>query len=321
MKPVRWARGALLCGATVLASPFAMAQTFSGMAEASAAATLDERHWIVAEDECNVLRIYRADQPAPVGQPIDLRRFLGTGDKASDIEDAARVDDVIYWISSHSRTKEGKVRDWRQRFFATRLVPGTAGTPPSVSPMGVPYQRLLEDMIGAASLKALDLGKAAGKKPEESGGLNIEGLAAGPGGSLLVGFRNPLRDGKAILVPLNNPAAVVQGSSATFGAPVLLALGGRGIRAITRAENHYWIVAGPVADAGSFALYRWSGQASDAPVPAGPVPPGFQAEAVMAAGPGKLMLLSDDGSSQPQAECGSAGKAKQRFRAMSYQVP
>jgi hypothetical protein len=33
------------------------------------------------------------------------------------------------------------------------------------------------------------------------GGLNIEGLAATPDGQLLIGFRNPLSEGKALLLP------------------------------------------------------------------------------------------------------------------------
>lgn len=296
-------------------------QHFSGMAEASAAALLDDRHLVVAEDECNVLRVYRIGEAAPVGPPIDLRTFLGTGEKASDIEGAARMGGVVYWISSHSRTKDGKVRDWRRRLFATQVVPGSAGQPPSVASIGVPYQRLLADMQSAPSLKSLKLDEAAAKKPEETGGLNIEGLAAGEDGSLWVGFRNPLREGKAILVPLMNPAAVVQGSAASFGKPILLALGGRGIRAITRGGDHYWIVAGPVADAGTFALYRWSGKAADAPQPRGLVPKDFQAEAAVATGANSLMLLSDDGSTQPEAACGSSSKATQKFRALRYQLP
>ena len=77
------------------------------MAEASAAALLDDEHFVVGEDECNTLLVYRRGQRAPVGSPVVLADFLGTKKKASDFEGAARVGDVIYWISSHSRTKGG----------------------------------------------------------------------------------------------------------------------------------------------------------------------------------------------------------------------
>ena len=92
-------------------APCALAQStrfsYSGMAEASAAALLDDEHFVVGEDECNTLLVYRRGQRAPVGSPVVLADFLGTKKKASDFEGAARVGDVIYWISSHSRTKGG----------------------------------------------------------------------------------------------------------------------------------------------------------------------------------------------------------------------
>ena len=290
------------------------------MAEASAAAVLDARHVIVAEDECNVLRVYRLGEPDPVGAPVDLRRFLQGGKRASDLEGAARVGDLIYWISSHSRTSKGEHREARHRFFATIIQPAPPGGVPTVRPMGSFYERLLEDMRDAPELEALQLDDAAQKKPEEPGGLNIEGLAAGRDGGLLIGLRNPLVNGKAILVPLANPAALLQGGSANFGSPILLDLGGRGIRDLVHAGDHYLVVAGPVADAGDFAVYRWSGDPKAAPQRLAAVEPGFQAEAVLSLGSGSVMLLSDDGASQPEADCGSRGKARQRFRALQWQL-
>ena len=117
-----WAALALSTGVT---RSFAQPPTetkYGGMAEASAAAMLDNRHFVVAEDECNtLLLVYEFGNPKPIGQPVDLAGFLETGDKASDIEGGARVGDMIYWISSHSLPKSGKPRDWRKRFFATRV--------------------------------------------------------------------------------------------------------------------------------------------------------------------------------------------------------
>ncbi|WP_427308713.1 hypothetical protein [Cupriavidus sp. H39] len=54
----------------------------------------------------------------------------------------------------------------------------------------------------------------------------------------------------------HNPAAVIKGNAARFGAPILIDLGGRGIRGIERVDKEYVIAAGPVADDGTFALYR-----------------------------------------------------------------
>lgn len=60
--------------------------------------------------------------------------------------------------------------------------------------------------------------------------------------------------------------------TATFGAPIELDLGGRGIREIRKnASNQYAIVAGPAGDnpgtaPADFRLYTWTGNAVDVPV-------------------------------------------------------
>lgn len=125
-----------------------------GMAEASAAVALDARHFVVAEDECNTLLVYRFGEEKPVGEPILLAEFLKTNDKASDIEGAARVGDLVYWISSHSLPKSGKPREWRRRFFALEIVRGGAA-PPTVRPFGKPYMRLNDDMLSSSQLDLL----------------------------------------------------------------------------------------------------------------------------------------------------------------------
>lgn len=53
----------------------------------------------------------------------------------------------------------------------------------------------------------------------------------------------------------------------TFGAPIELNLGGRGIRSICKkTNNQYIIIAGAFDGTNYFALYHWSGQATEAPV-------------------------------------------------------
>lgn len=304
---------------TCLAQP-SPGDSYAGMAEASAAIALDARHFAVAEDECNTLLIYTRGQAKPVGKPTDLAAFLKTGDKASDIEGGARVGDVVYWISSHSLPKSGKPREWRQQFFATTLSRSTSV--PTLVPHGRPYTRLLEDMIRDRGLRDLKLIDAARTLPEQPGGLNIEGLAAWRDDGLLIGFRNPLIAGKAPVVPLENPAAVVLGKRARFGPPILLDLSGRGVRSIDRVGDHYLIVAGPVGDAGTFALFLWTGNPQAAPALQFDLPSGLYPEALVpVAGRKEVDLLSDDGSKQPAAVCGSAAKMRQAFRTLRVRLP
>ncbi len=279
-------------------APASAVMTYRGPCDASAAVALDAAHFVVAGDEDNTLRVYRHGRPEPVGE-APLAAFLGTGDKESDLEAAAAVGKRIYWIASHGRNSKGKLRPDRQRFFATDI---DLSAPPVLTPAGTPYRGLLDDLAGAPTLAGLRLGEAAQLAPEAPGGLNIEGLAAMPDGSLLVGFRNPVPNGRALLVPLLNPADLVGAVSerkARFGEPMLLELLGRVVRSIDRALDGrgYWIVAGPASDAGAFTLYRWSGQSKDAPqIVDSSELVGLRPEALFELpGGGGLQILSDDG--------------------------
>lgn len=307
----------------VLAASAAAAQAagpvaYRGLCDASAAAPLDERHFVVAGDEDNRLRIYRRGEPDPVGE-LPLSAALGVGDKSeADLEGAARVGDRIYWITSHGRNSAGKERPDRQRFFATGIVAGPAG--PTVAPPDKVQRRLLADLVDAETLRAWRLGDAAKLAPEAPGGLNIEALAAAPGGALLIGFRGPVRDGRALVVALLNPDAFLAGEKARFGDPAALDLGGRGVRSVVRVGDGYLIAAGPVADQGSFAIYRWSGRAGDAPqVVEGVDLQGLRPEVLFVwPGSGEVQLLSDDGGVRVGGvACKNLPSAKQSFRALT----
>lgn len=265
--------------------------TYRGMCDASAAAALDENLFVVANDERNQLKIYRRGEADPVGE-LDLSGFLGTNpDKESDIEGAATIGARIYWVTSHGRNKKGKVQDRRFRFFATDAGKGDA----LLAPAGKPYSRLLQDMIEAEHLKMHLLEEASRKMPEAEGAFNIEGLAATPEGALLIGLRNPI----ALVVPLLNPADVVDGQRARFGKAIELDLGGRAIRSLELVGLAYMIVAGPAADHGDFALYKWTGDAKDKPEQL--LHEDFdqvRPEALFAIpGTRKVQILSDDGGS------------------------
>ncbi len=264
---------------------------YYGMCDASAAAALGPDLFVVANDERNQLHVYRRGVPRHVAE-VDLSAFLGTKqDKESDLEGAATIGERIYWISSHGRNKKGKLDERRHRFFATELKDG------ELVPVGRPYANLLNDMIAAPQLQRYPLAQASGLTPEANGAFNIEGLAATPQGGVLIGLRNPAPRGLALVVELRNPAEVVNGASAVFGEGIELDLGGLAVRSIELLEDAYVIVAGPPADQGRFALYRWSGKAHEAPVEVAHENFGvLRPEAIFAIpGTGKLQILSDDG--------------------------
>lgn len=288
---------------------------YQGPCDASAVAALDAEHFVVGTDEMDTLLVYRRGQSAAVGS-IDLTRFLGTkADEESDIEGAAAIGRRIYWVTSHGSNSKGKTQHSRHRFFATDIVPGK---PPSLKPVGEPYTKLLRDMGKVRALKHYKLEDAARLPAEAEGGLNIEGLAATPEGTLLIGFRNPLPHRRALIVPLENPAELIAGKAAKFGAPIELDLGQRGIRSITQVDGGYLIVAGPIADSGSFALFKWSGIAGHGAILLDAALKDLRPEAVFATGSGNdVQLLSDDGGIRVNGiECKKLPQAQHKFRSL-----
>ncbi|MDR7332299.1 DUF3616 domain-containing protein [Roseateles asaccharophilus] len=238
---------ALLLIAAGAAGPASAQPRFEGLCDASAAVALDARHFIVADDERNTLVVYRRGEAQRVGE-VDLAKFL-KAKKESDLEGAAQLGSRIYWIASHARNSAGELREDRHRFFATEV----RGA--SVEPVGRPYTALQHDLLAHAALAPLLTG-AAQRAAEAEGGFNIEGLATAADGSLLIGLRSPVPQGKAIVVPLLNPAELVDGKGpARFGAVIRLDLGGHGVRSLERVGSGYLIAAGPTGDDGTFAVF------------------------------------------------------------------
>ena len=290
--------------------------TYKGMCDASAAVALDEGRFIVANDERNTLRIYKRNQP-DAESLIDLSTFLGTKPtKESDLEGAAKIGNRIYWISSHGRNSKGEPQERRHRFFATDITPGAQ---PSVTTTGKPYADLLDDLLGADQLKPFKLADAAALAPEAAGGFNIEGLAATADGKLLIGFRNPIRNSRALLVPLDNPHELIEGRRAKFGTPIALDLQENGIRSIERVGSDYLLIGGPPGDNGTFGLHRWSGKPGEAAAQVRNVDfKDSRPEALFAVGTDRLQVLSDDGGAKIEGkDCKEHDETKQSFRSIT----
>ncbi len=296
---------------------------YSGMCDASAAAAVGPDLFLAASDEDNLLRLYRRGQSQPL-EAFDLNAFLKPeDDQETDIEGAAAIlgpdprTGRIYWITSHARNSEGNRRERRHRLFATEFAEQSGDE--TVTPVGAPYVDLLADLLASPQLKGLPLAEASRLPPEKENGLSIEGLAATEGGGLLVGFRNPRPGGAALAIPLDNPSEVVAGGKPQLGEPVLLDLGGLGVRSMERVGESYWIVAGSYDDAGAFALHAWSGIAGDAPqLREGVDFAGLQPEALFAfPGEATLRVLSDDGKRKIDGKkCRDRTKAEEYFRSL-----
>lgn len=279
----------------------------TGICDASGAVAVDERHFVVANDEDNILKVYRSDLS---GEPVsgisgrDLNDCFDNNPKKKevDIEGAAGLGGVIYWITSHGRNKKGESRPERHQFFANKLTRDEGEE--SFKQVGHAYTRLVEDMLEDPRLEPYRLEAAEKLPPKEQGGLNIEGLAATPDGELLIGLRNPVPEGKALLLPLTNPEELVEkkNARAVFGEPIELDLNGLSIRSIEywKKQNRFLLIAGAYDGSGHFSLYQWSGRKNDPPEPieVSGWPSDFRPESVLfyPERDGRFQLLSDDGT-------------------------
>jgi hypothetical protein len=299
--------------------PAAGVLVFAGMCDASGAVPLDAHRFLVADDEDNILRIYDTRKPGPPVESVDIGSGLELPLKGkkqpkypeTDLEAATRLGDRALWVTSHGRSSSGKQRPERLRMFATT----TSGT---IAVTGTVYSGLLEDLLAEPRLARFGLQAAAQLAPKAPGGFNLEGMTATPAGGVIIGFRNPLHEGRALIIPLDNPADVIAGGKPRFGEPVLLDLGGRGVRSLSSWRGRYLIAAGSPTSAAEPgpALYTWDG--NGAPGLATIDVAGLNPEAFFTPEESeRIMLLSDDGSLPIDGtECKSLkDPARKRFRA------
>jgi hypothetical protein len=279
------------------AAPAGHQLRYQGLCEASAAAVVDARHFAVASDDLEQLLIYARGDPAPVG------RLTVPG--VSDIEAAARIGDTIFWLTSHSLSKMGEDKPKRRQLFATKVVGSR------LELVGTRFRDLRAVLARLAHVDEKALAR----------GLNIEGLAAAPDGSLLIGLRRPLADGKAQVVRIADPFALVglpshKTAPSAWLAP--LALGGRGIRSIERAGagEHLFLIAagGPDDDGVAPKLFWWDGAERLAD---GPRPDlrGMAPEALIMWGDGSGQLIGDN-----EDECSDKRRGAHWFPSVDFAI-
>lgn len=247
---------------------------FEGFCEASGALSVPEgsfnRHVIVVDNESNVLRAYNAEtgerQKVDRDVSVDLGLDPTENDHDIDLEAAAWLDGTPYFVGSLGRSKKGNIREARHFLFSLDVSTSDDqvhfGDKVSASQELVPALANLGGEAGAALKAAIGPDEKRKNLAPKIAGLNLEGMtAAADGTSLWLGFRNPIPDGKALLVKLRNPSDVVFDEAYPDLDPsvTMLELGGRGIRAMEYAPkvDLHFIVAGHACGCGDFALYRW----------------------------------------------------------------
>jgi len=175
------------------------------------------------------------------------RFTVGAGGLEIDLLGAAAVGPHLFWL----------VRQARQHHLLAARCAAQGGTL-VLSPAGPAYSQLVRDLRADERLRAAGLAALE---------LRLEGLAAWHGDQLLLGLRDPIPDGRALLVPLRNPDELAPGGGpARFAAPLKLDLGGLGVRSVERwdARELFLLVAGQEEE-DLYAIYRWSGDPEEKP--------------------------------------------------------
>lgn len=298
--------------------------------DGSGAVALDFDYFLDVNDENQGGRIYRRARDGAPARTIELAGALNLQPAdEGDLEDVARIGNRIYLITSHARNTSGQIRIERYRLGAVDL----SGTAPNfvLTPAGS-TATLLQGMLvsgnwitpDAAVIAALDAASKLNDNSDssldpEKSGTNIEGLADDGTGRLLIGFRNPRPGGRAIVVGLANPAAVIAGAAPRFFGAAQLDLGGLGIRGMAWSDAHkaVLVLAGPHdgGGPGPFRLYRWSGVIGAGATIAGTITSDSAPEAVVAyPGTKDVQIIFDQGGATiGSTSCKDAAVTQKRF--------
>lgn len=234
-------------------------QPMEGFYEPSGIQQLPDGRFLVVEDE--------ASHPFSLvtlgGDGRVQRTALGPGllERFSDfwhLEDLEGVTQdragFVYAITSHSRDDDGDEKKSRERLVRFR-----------VDGDRIVDHQVFDDLKAALTAKYPVLAEAAGiRKVKAQGGLNIEAVeVAADQQSLLIGFRSPLHEGRALVANLENHAGVFERGEAPWLSNRLieLDLGGAGIRSLSWVPAvGYLVVGGPVSRDGPFSLWHWNGE-------------------------------------------------------------
>jgi len=218
----------------------------------------------VADDQSNKLRWFRSIDEQTVEFHLDdqeLLRALETklppdvpapsGKKELDIEAAATIGDTIYWIGSLGSGRSKYSYLYRQCLFSTN------------------YKGELKlpclDGLKEAVCRALEIPEAT---KCDKADIAVEGMAATPEGSLLLGLRRPLSNGRARILKLDKLSESPIQKLELFST---VDLGSKGIRAMESVQVgrlwRYFLIAGPsdrtshenYPERGKFQLYGWNG--------------------------------------------------------------
>lgn len=279
-----------------------MFRALADIYEPSAIQQLPDGRFLIVEDEkahpFSLLTLLPDGSNSRIPLEIGAPAAVAGLDKLDDLEGLA-VDTAgfVYAITSHSRNSAGEEKKSREKLVRFRVEGNRLVAP-------VVVKGLKSALVQAHPVLA---SAAAVLQAKTTEGLNIEALEMTPDGQcLLLGFRSPLLEQRALVARLENPAAVFAAQEPPRLAPQLITLdlGGHGLRGMSYIPvlGGYLLISGPVAkEAVQFQLWFWNGLPDEAPrrVQVSGLPGFAHAEGICPAvidGAPRIVIVSDDGS-------------------------
>jgi len=277
-------------------------QPLTGVHEPSAILQLPDGRFLVVEDEqshpLSLVTIDAAGGVETVALKAGLLQMFSDFWRLDDLEGLA-LDRAgyVYAITSHSRDDDGDAKKSRERLVRFRI-----------DGHKVVDTKVVEGLKSTLTERHPVLAAAARMQDVKGGGgLNIEALEISPDQKrLLIGFRSPVHDGRALVASVENPSGIFESDEAPRVAAVLeeLDLGGHGIRGLSYVPTlgAYLVIGGPVSrERAKFDLWLWSGHrgAPARRVTVAGLRSLERAEGVCPAvidGEQRVMIVSDDGN-------------------------
>jgi hypothetical protein len=277
-------------------------QPLTGIYEPSAIQQLPDGRFLVVEDEkrhpFSLVTIGVDGSVDSTELTAGLIQIFSDFWKLDDLEGLALDrEGFVYAITSHSRDDEGDEKTSRERLVRFRIEGNRVAQP-----------KVVDGLKRAMAAKHPELASAAMiRDVKADGGLNIEALEISPDQRrLLIGFRSPLHDGRAIIASIENPSGIFEADEVPRLATDLdeLDLGGHGIRGLSYVPSigEYLVISGPISrEPSQFALWLWNGrQGGSARRVTVPGLEGLErAEGVSTAvidGVVRIIIVSDDGN-------------------------
>ncbi|MDO4231658.1 MAG: DUF3616 domain-containing protein [Lautropia sp.] len=250
-------------------------QQFQGTYEPSSVLQLDDGRILIVEDESRrSLGLLTAGSNGKLteNEDIDTGLVQSVGRKLNDMEALTRDKaGNIYSITSHSTNRQGERNPNREVLMRFRIAGDKVADP-------LTHTKLVDQLTASGPLQTMIEARTGSRADFRK--TNIEGMSYDQEkGHLLLGFREPVVNGKTMILAIGNPDAMfTQKAAPQFVDAYFLDMKGNGIRGMSwDAAQKRYLLTNEIRNAAGknrSHLWSWNGNADSAPVDI--TPPAFK---------------------------------------------